>query len=144
MASPFAKLISMKIFKKPLILLALLAMTMLVSPIFAYDGDMDEYHEFKEDLALVKDGYVSAMNVAMDEKSVENASWADIEFEAPDLKYVKLSEVRGGFKLEGSHGAYKLNVEVKVTPGEDDMKYSLKFLKGCNAPGKEIAGEVFR
>ena len=34
---------------------------------FAYDGDMDTYHEAKEELALVRDGYLSALNVAMDD-----------------------------------------------------------------------------
>lgn len=112
--------------------------------VYAYDGDMDVYREFREDLALARDTYISSLNMAMDEKEVKNPSWNDIEFEAPDMKYCTLNELPGGFKIKGSHGAYKVDMEVKFVPGGEDMKYQVKHLKGSNKPGKEIAGEVFR
>lgn len=122
----------------------LLAIVSLVPVSYAYDGDMDIYHEYKEDLLLIKDTYASALNVAMGEGSMMNPTWAAIEFEVPELQYNTLTEIPGGYKVKGSHGAYKLEAEIKVSPKEDDLRYEVKFLKGCNAPGKEIAGEVFR
>ena len=38
----------------------------IVAPLFAYDGDMDTYHEFKEDLSLARDGYIACLNMAME------------------------------------------------------------------------------
>lgn len=122
-----------------------LALILLSPPkAYAYDGDMDVYREFKEDLSLARDTYISSLNMAMDEKELNNPSWNDIEFEAPDLKYCTLDEVPGGFKVKGSHGAYKVDMEVKFVPGGEDMRYQIKHSKGSNKPGKEIAGEVFR
>lgn len=114
-------------------------------PVLAYDGDMDEYHEFKEDLALAKDSYLNALNVYLgDAEFKAGFSWEQIEFEAPSLNYSSLKEVPGGFAISGTHGAYKLDAEVRITPKEDDFRYEVKFQKGTNNPGKEIAGEVFR
>jgi len=112
----------------------------------AFDGDMDEYHEFKEDLALVRDSYVQCVNMMADEHPEKlGGSWSDIEFEAPETAYVKIEELAGGFKIKGAHGAYKLDAEVRVRLKEGDILYEVKHSKkGSNAPGKEIAGEVFR
>lgn len=113
---------------------------------FAYDGDMDEYHEFKEDLALVRDSYTACVNMAVEEHPEKAAgSWQDLEFEAPGTAYVKLQELAGGFRIIGSHGAYKLDAEIHVRLNQEgDVKYEVKHGKGSNVPGKEIAGEVFR
>lgn len=113
---------------------------------FAYDGDMDIYHEFKEDLSLVRDSYVTCVNMASEESPEKvGGSWQDLEFEAPETAYVKLEEIAGGFKIKGTHGAYKLDAEVRVRLNQDgDAVYEIKHSKGSNAPGKEIAGEVFR
>jgi len=128
-------------FKHILIAVALL----LPITAFAFDGDMDEYHEFKEDLALVRDTYIQALNISMEEKGDKaNPSWNDIEFELPELKYVVVKELPGGFKISGKHGAYKLDAEVRISPNENDFRYVVKHLAGSNAPGKEIAGEVFK
>jgi len=117
-----------------------------IVPSFAFDGDMDEYHEFKEDLALVRDSYVQCVNMTAEEHPEKlGGSWNDIEFEAPETAYVKIEELAGGFKIKGSHGAYKLEAEVRVRLKEGDILYEVKHSKkGSNAPGKEIAGEVFR
>ncbi|SHL40144.1 hypothetical protein [Fibrobacter sp. UWEL] len=124
---------------------AFMALVLLAQPkVYAYDGDMDVYREFKEDLALARDTYISSLNMAMDEKEVSNPSWNDIDFEAPDMKYCTLKEIPGGFKIKGSHGAYKLEADVKFVPGREDMRYQVKHSKGSNGPGKDIAGEVFR
>lgn len=124
---------------------AFLVLILLVQPkAYAYDGDMDVYREFKEDLALARDTYISSLNMAMDEKEVSNPSWNDIEFEAPDMKYCTLKELPGGFKIKGAHGAYKVEVDIKFVPGREDMRYQVKHSKGSNGPGKEITGEVFR
>ncbi|PWJ63737.1 MULTISPECIES: hypothetical protein [unclassified Fibrobacter] len=124
---------------------AFLVLILLVQPkAYAYDGDMDVYREFKEDLALARDTYISSLNMAMDEKEVSNPSWNDIEFEAPDMKYCTLKELPGGFKIKGAHGAYKVEVDIKFVPGREDMRYQVKHSKGSNGPGKEIVGEVFR
>lgn len=137
----------------------ILAAALLVAPAFAYDGDMDIYHEFKEDLSLARDGYIACLNMAM-ESATENTegslegwldlrdkggarSWAQLEFEAPDLKYLSIEEMPYGFKLKGSHGAYKVNAEIRVVTRDTDIFYDVKFKKGSNAPGKEIFGEVF-
>ena len=112
--------------------------------VYAYDGDMDVYREFREDLALARDTYVSSLNMTMDEKEVSNPSWSDIDFEAPKMKYCTLTQLPGGFKLKGAHGAYKVEMEVKFIPGGEDIKYQVKHLKGSNKAGKDIVGEVFR
>jgi len=121
------------------------AFFLISSPVLAYDGDMDEYHEFKEDLALARDSYLSALNLYLGEAEFKTGfSWEQLEFEAPTLNYSSLKELPGGFSITGKHGAYKLDAEVRISPKEDDFKYEVKFQKGTNAPGKEIAGEVFR
>ncbi len=131
----------MKSFKRILAIAAFL----LPMTAFAFDGDMDEYHEFKEDLALVRDTYVSALNLSMEEHPGKSElTWEEMEFEAPELKYTTIKEIPGGFRISGGHGAYKLDAEVRLSPNENDFKYQVKYQKGSNAPGKEIAGEVFR
>lgn len=125
----------------------LLLLALIVSPLLAYDGDMDVYHEFKEDLALVRDSYLVAFNVAQEESGEKTEglkTWAQIEFEAPECQYLKVTEIPQGLKLKGSHGAYKVEAEVRVEMRGEDIFYDVKFLKGSNAPGKEIFGEVFR
>ena len=133
-----------KLIRNTLVFLALSLFGCLSA--FAYDGDMDEYHEFKEDLALVRDSYVQCVNMVADENPEKiGGSWQTLEFEAPQTAYVKIDEVAGGFMIKGTHGAYKLDVEVRVKLNQEgDIKYEIKHGKGSNAPGKEIAGEVFR
>ena len=132
----------------------------LATPLFAYDGDMDTYHEFKEDLSLARDGYIACLNMAMEsanestEGSLEGwfslrdkggaRSWMQLDFEAPDLKFLKMEEIPYGFKLKGSHGAYKIDVEIRVVTRDTDIFYDVKYNKASNAAGKEIFGEVFR
>ena len=124
----------------------MIAIMALVLPMaaLAFDGDMDEYHEFKEDLALARDSYITALNVAMEDNGKSTLTWAEMEYEAPELQYTTMKEVPGGFRVAGKHGAYTLDVEVRVSPSENDFRYEVKYLKGTNKPGKEIAGEVFR
>lgn len=116
-----------------------------VTSSLAYDGDMDEYHAFKEELALARDSYVTCMNMVADESPEKiGGGWDAIEFEAPETAFVKLAEIPGGFRISGSHGAYKLDAEVRFKLKEGDVVFEVKHKKGSNAPGKEIAGEVFR
>ena len=132
----------------------------LTAPLFAYDGDMDTYHEFKEDLSLARDGYVASLNMAMESanESTEGTqegwfslrdkggarSWMQLDFEAPDLKFITMTEMPYGFKLKGSHGAYKIDAEIRVVTRDSDIFYDVKYNKASNAAGKEIFGEVFR
>ena len=141
--------------KHPVVLLAFLA-----APLFAYDGDMDTYHEFKEELSLARDSYLSCLNMAMEEASEKTdgslvgwfdlrdkggaRSWMQLDYEAPDFKYLKMEEMPYGFKLSGTHGAYKVNTEIRVVTRDTDIFYDVKHGKGSNAAGKEIFGEVFR
>ena len=133
---------------------------LLASAVFAYDGDMDTYHEFKEDLSLARDGYIASLNMAMESanESTEGTlegwfdlrskggarSWMQLDFETPDLKFLKMEEMPYGFKLKGSHGAYKIDVEIRVVTRDTDIFYDVKYNKTSNAAGKEIFGEVFR
>ena len=133
---------------------------LLATPLFAYDGDMDTYHEFKEDLSLARDGYIACLNMAMEsanestEGSLEGwfslrdkggaRSWMQLDFEAPDLKFLKMDEMPYGFKLKGSHGAYRIDAEIRVVTRDTDIFYDVKYNKASNAAGKEIFGEVFR
>ncbi len=127
---------------------------------FAYDGDMDIYHEFKEELSLIRDGYLANLNMAM-ETANENdpegwfkardrgefATWKNLDYEAPDaseIPHLKFAEIPYGFSISGAHGAYKLDVKVRVVTRDNDIFYDVQFAKGCNGPGKEIFGEVFR
>ncbi|MBQ1823936.1 MAG: hypothetical protein II121_02180 [Fibrobacter sp.] len=129
-------------------------------PALAYDGDMDIYHEFKEELSLVRDGYVSCLNMAM-ENATENdaegwfklrdkggaATWADLEYDPPakeQLPHLTLKETPYGFQISGADGAYKVDAKVRVVTRDTDIFYDVQFAKGSNAPGKEIFGEVFR
>lgn len=114
-------------------------------PVMSYDGDMDEYREFKEDLNLARDSYLRALNLYLGEADFKPGfSWSELEFELPEFNYITVKELPGGFSIKGSHGAYKLDMEVRISPKEDDFKYEVKYSKGSNAPGKDIAGEVFR
>lgn len=141
----FATLLFMKSVKN-LFKFLMLCVACGLGSVFAYDGDMDEYREFREDLALVRDSYVTCVNMIADENPEKvGGSWQDLEFEAPATAYVKVEELAGGFKLKGAHGAYKLEVDVRVSLNpEGDPVYEVKHKKGSNAPGKDIAGEVFR
>ena len=137
-----------------------LLIALLVAPLFAYDGDMDTYHEFKEDLSLARDGYIASLNMAMEEASEKAGdnivgwfelrdkggarSWMQLDYEAPDLKFLKMEEIPYGFKLKGSHGAYKIDAEIRVVTRDTDIFYDVKYNKASNAAGKEIFGEVFR
>jgi hypothetical protein len=124
---------------------------------FAYDGDMDIYHEAKEDLALVRDGYITALNIAMDDanegdpdgwfKARDNgecADWDDLEYVGPELEHFKLTEIPYGFQIKGRHGAYAIDVKIKVVTRDSDIFYDIQHLKGSNGPGKELVGEVFQ
>ena len=132
----------------------------LTAPLFAYDGDMDTYHEFKEDLSLARDGYIACLNMAMEsanestEGSLEGwfslrdkggaRSWMQLDFEAPDLKFLKMEEMPYGFKLKGSHGAYKIDAEIRVVTRDTDIFYDVKYNKASHAAGNEIIGVLFR
>ena len=106
---------------------------------FAYDGDMDTYHEAKEELALVRDGYLSALNVAMDDanegdpegwfKARDNGEcedWDDLEYVGPELEHFKLTEIPYGFQFKGRHGAYVVDVKIKVVTRDTDIFYDPK------------------
>ena len=67
-----------------------------------------------------------------------------LDFEAPAFKFLKMEEVPYGFKLKGSHGPYKIDVEIRVVTRDTDIFYDVKYNKASNAAGKEIFGEVFR
>ena len=145
---------------QPMKHLAFIFALFLAAPLFAYDGDMDTYHEFKEDLSLTRDGYIACLNMAMEsanestEGSLEGwfnlrdkggaRSWMQLDFEAPTFKFLKMEEVPYGFKLKGSHGAYKIDAEIRVVTRDTDIFYDVKYNKASNAAGKEIFGEVFR
>ncbi|MCQ2062616.1 MAG: hypothetical protein MJY99_04690 [Fibrobacter sp.] len=127
---------------------------------FAYDGDMDVYHELKEELALIRDGYVASINMAMEDAqnsdpagwfkardSGEAEDWDDIEYTPPEkssLPHVDIEEIPYGFKIMAKHDAYVVNATVRVVTRDSDIFYDVTFQKGSNAPGKEIFGEVFR
>lgn len=132
----------------------------VAAPALAYDGDMDIYHEFKEQLSLIRDGYVACLNMVM-ETATENdeegwfkmrdrgeaATWKDIEYDAPakdQLPHVSLEEIPYGFRISGADGAYKVDAKVRVVTRDSDIFYDVQFAKGSNGPGKEIFGEVFR
>lgn len=127
--------------------------------VFAYDGDMDIYHEFKEELALVRDGYVAALNMVM-EDATENdpegflklrdgggaSDWASLDYSAPtatDAPHLKVVEIPYGFRITGRDGAYSLDVDVRVVTRDSDIFYDVSHRKLSNGPGKEIFGEVF-
>ena len=132
----------------------------LIAPLFAYDGDMDTYHEFKEDLSLARDGYIASLNMAIEsanestEGSLEGwfnlrdkggaKTWKDLDFEAPDFKFLAMTEMPYGFKLKGANGPYKIDAEIRVVTRDTDIFYDVKYNKASNAAGKEIFGEVFR
>lgn len=127
-----------------------LGMVFMPTCIHAYDGDMDEYHEFKEDLNLVRDSYLNALNISLGESEDAGStvpqkipSWSEMEFEVPSLAYLTVKEIPQGYELSGSHGAYKVVAKVKVRFKEDDFVYDLEFAKGTNAAGKDILREVF-
>lgn len=124
---------------------------------FAYDGDMDIYHEVKEELSLVRDGYLSAINLAMDDAQAhdpegwfkvrdqgEYVEWEDFDYVAPELEHFKLTEIPYGFQFKGRHGAYVMDVKIKVVTRDSDIFYDIQYQKGTNAPAKEVIEEVFK
>ena len=137
-------------------LLAFLIALAVAMP-FAYDGDMDTYHEVKEELSLVRDGYLSAINLAMDDAQAhdpegwfkvrdqgEYAEWEDFDYVAPELEHFKLTEIPYGFQFKGRHGAYVMDVKIKVVTRDSDVFYDIQYQKGTNAPAKEVIEEVFK
>ena len=135
----------------------LITITLGIAPLFAYDGDMDTYHEFKEELALVRDGYISALNMAMDDANEQAedgwfnarddgkfANWNDFEYNAPELEHFKVSEIPYGFQIKGHYGAYVMDAKIKVVTRDSDIFYDIEYLKGTNAPAKEVVSEIFR
>ena len=137
-----------------------LSLYTLAVPGFAYDGDMDIYHEFKEELSLVRDGYLACINMAMETATEEDAegwfklrdkggaaTWKDLEYDAPSKEstpHISVEEIPYGFRISGADGAYKVDAKVRVGTRDSDIFYDVQFAKGSNAPGKEIFGEVFR
>lgn len=131
----------------------------MVNQSFAYDGDMDTYHEFKEELSLIRDGYVACINMAMEDANEndpegwfklrdrgEASSWAEIDYSAPaasSIPHLTFKEAPYGFRITGKHGAYKLDVTVRVVTRDNDIFYDVKHAKGSNEAGKEIFGEIF-
>ena len=129
----------------------------VAAPALAYDGDMDIYHEVKEELSLVRDGYLSCINLAMDDAQAhdpegwfkvrdqgEYIDWDDFDYVAPELEHFKLIEIPYGFQFKGRHGAYALDAKIRVVTRDSDIFYDIEYLKGTNAPGKEVLGEVFK
>lgn len=127
-----------------LLIFAFVALFTVVPTVCAYEVDMYDYRELKEELAIVRDTYATALNVTLDEKQLSNPTWDDIEFELPELKYCKVTEIPGGYKIKGTHGVYKVDMEIKVIYGGEDLRYEVKHFKGTNVAGKDISGEVFR
>lgn len=137
-----------------------LSLYTLAVPALAYDGDMDIYHEFKEELSLVRDGYLACINMAMETATEEDAegwfklrdkggaaTWKDLEYELPkkeSLPDIVVEELPYGFRIKGAHGSYKVDATVLVGTRDSDIFYDVQFAKGSNGPGKEIFGEVFR
>lgn len=131
----------------------------MVSAALAYDGDMDTYHQFKEELALVRDSYVSSLNMAMSDaneaepegwfKARDNGEaedWDDIEYEPPlpgNIPHLVLEEIPYGFHLTGKHGPYKFDAKIRVVTRDNDIFYDITYNKGSNAAAKEVVNEVF-
>lgn len=144
--------------KRIILIFAVLAFLTIES--FAYDGDMDTYHEFKEELSLIRDGYVACVNMAMEDANEndpegwfklrdrgEASSWAGLDYSAPEtgnIPHLTLKETPYGFHIAGAHGAYKIDVTVRVVTRDSDIFYDVKHSKGSNEAGKEIFGEIFR
>ena len=134
-----------------------LATALTVSAVFAYDGDMDTYHEFKEDLALVRDGYLSGINLAMEDAQAhdpegwfkardngEFAEWEDFDYVAPELEHFNVTEIPYGFRIKGKHGPYVMDAKIRVVTRDSDIFYDIEYQKGTNAAAKEVIVEVFR
>ena len=152
----FIILIGMKIknFTKSVSIIAFLLLS-LVLPCSA-EVDIDVYHEFREELALVRDGYVTAWNMAI-ETANENdpegwaklhagnkaVTWAEIEFEAPETTHLKVTEIPNGFAIEGTYDVYKLKATFVPYTKENDTYYNIKYGVKPNTYTKEVVEEVF-
>ena len=69
---------------------------------------------------------------------------ASLEYAGPELEHFKLTEIPYGFQFKGRHGAYVVDVKIKVVTRDTDIFYDIQYQKGTNAPGKELVEEVFK
>ena len=115
----------------------------------------DNYTQFKEQLASLRDSYASALNMAMEDamdgdpagwfkarNEGLDADWDDLEFEPPTLSLFSIEEIPYGYKISGSNHDYQLNAEIFVWTRNTDIQYTITYLPGTSESAKEIATEV--
>lgn len=151
----------MKKVTSPLILLALCLFAFV--PAFAVDDGSeppDNYTVVKEELALIRDTYLVSLNGAIETAIGEDATdltawfnlrdegkaatWADLGFEPPAVKNLKVKEIPYGMYITGKVGPYTVDMKVTVVTRDMDIFYDRVFMKGNSAQVKELVMELFR
>ena len=115
----------------------------------------DAYDYFKEQLASVRDSYVTCVNMAMEDATSGDpagwfwmrseglaATWKDLDFEPPESIF-KIKEIPYGFHLSGGRGSYWIDADIVVWTRDSDIQYTITYRKDTSADAKIVAKEVF-
>lgn len=116
----------------------------------------DAYDDFKEQLASVRDSYVTSLNMAIEDANSNGdasgwfwmrdqglaATWKDLDFEPPESIF-KIKEIPYGFSISGGRNGYWIDADVFVWTRDSDVQYTVTYRSSANASMKEVVREVF-
>ena len=110
----------------------------------------------EEELALVRDTYLSALTSAM-EKTMETApdhwfnmraegqyaTWDDFEIEVPSVMNFEVVEALYGFSIKSKNTEAKGSCNVRVVTRDADIFYDIDFAKGASENFRTLVRNVF-
>lgn len=128
-------------------------LALLLLPLGAF---ADAYDEFKEQLASIRDSYVTCLNMAIEDANSNGdasgwfwmrdqglaATWKDLDFEPPESIF-KIKEIPYGFSISGGRNGYWIDADVFVWTRDSDIQYTVTYRKDTSADAKLVAKEVF-
>lgn len=134
--------------------LALILAILLASVGSVFAGDI--YDEFREQLASIRDSYVTSLNMAIEDANSKGdasgwfwmrdqglaATWKDLDFEPPESP-LTVKEIPYGFRISGSISGFGIDIEVFVWTRDSDVQYTVTYRSSANASMKEVVREVF-
>ncbi|MCK9181416.1 MAG: hypothetical protein M0P13_00860 [Fibrobacteraceae bacterium] len=110
----------------------------------------------EEELALVRDNYITALNIAMEDalseapdrwfelrKAGKFVFWADFEIEMPEGKLFKVTEIPYGFKIVSNSNSSD-KASVKVVTRDSDIFYDIAYERKASENFKERMKNVFQ
>lgn len=128
----------------------LLAFLAFASVAFAQDEALEE------SLSVVKESYDSALNAVFDastDEALDNwfkersqgkyASWAEIEFEKPEVENLEISEILYGLVIKSSVAGAEGSASIRFVTRDENIRYQVTFEKNVSAAFKKTVNEVF-